>query len=340
MVRAGKKIANGFFCVLWVIKADLDFMAKDLGLASYRKSTCAFCPAHAIRDGDDPGMSVSEFRFDFATWMKALYNQENWVKSTNPLFDIPGVSVLSVAADLMHCKHMGTDMYIYASILLILCFEILPGAASANMFTVWAKMKRFATRKKINTFSNLLVSMFCDHNKPHDAYPKLKGRAAEVRNLVEPLLHVWEEHCDKRVVQHVQITLLLQRSMDMGNILSSNKDEVVLPVSDRSHFKKVGFQYLVLFNALGNHYTSVGKKLFNVTIKAHYVAHSILQAEYINPRLGWCYAGEDFMRVSKHLMAVCVQGNSPNGASRKFGSLYRIGMHLSMTKHAIQLRID
>ena len=80
---------------------------------------------------------------------------------------------------------------------------------------------------------------------------------------------------------------------------------------------------------LGDHYSKLApaKRLFNMTIKAHYLAHTILQSQWLNPKLGWCYSGEDFMQHTRRLMHRCTVGNTAERAGVKFASQYRIGLH-------------
>ena len=94
------------------------------------------------------------------------------------------------------------------------------------------------------------LSMFTIGN-PYSQYPKLKGRAAEVRGLAAPLLHCWEMFASRVNVQHVQISPMLRPCVEMEAILTRNKDCVRLPLPDRLNFQRFGFEYLVLFNALG-----------------------------------------------------------------------------------------
>ena len=37
--------------------------------------------------------------------------------------------------------------------------------------------------------------MFTNPDSPKQAYPRLKGRAIEVRNLIEPMVALWEQVC-------------------------------------------------------------------------------------------------------------------------------------------------
>jgi hypothetical protein len=334
--RAGKDLADGFVGVLWAIKGDLEYYAKDLLLPSFRRCICAFCPANA--DEDDGPNSLTEFRLDKADWYTNLYTNLNWVLPAdhNPLFDILGVTILTISPDLMHCKNMGTDMYIYGSILFLLCYVLLPNAASANLKQIWKEMTTYCRDNNISTFAHVTLSMFTSPQAPFDSYPRLKGRATEVRNLGEALLDVWSRYMTHGDVQHEQIKLLLQRSIRMEVLLRDYKDCVRLPDDKRAEFMKCGFDYLVVYNALANHYMNEGSLLFNITIKSHYLCHCILRSEYLNPRLGWCYAGEDYMNLSKRIMSSCLRGNSHLDAVNKFAGKYRVALHMELAAESLR----
>ena len=170
--------------------------------------------------------------------------------------------------------------------------------------------------------------------------PKLKGRAAEVRAIGPALLHAWGKRAGTTDaaaalgltiggLEYKQINAALNCCNEMERVLDDCKGHIKLDTDDYDNFSKFGFNFLVFFNALGHKFSEVyGKKLFNVTVKCHYLAHALLQAKWINPRLGWCYGGEDFMFHTRRLMASCCRGNKPAKAVSKFARHYRIAMHL------------
>ena len=66
-------------------------------------------------------------------WIATIWTDLNWLAShpnRHTIFQIEGVSILTVGADLMHAEHLGSDQYFLASVLWLLCYEVLPGAPS------------------------------------------------------------------------------------------------------------------------------------------------------------------------------------------------------------------
>ena len=122
--RRGQLLADGFFGVVWALRSDLDYLAKGFKLQHHaRNDPCVFCQANSTT------LPMTDFRPTAAwrgtEWSVLAWRRSEWAR--HELFKLPGVSVLSVAADLMHCKHLGTDMYVYGSVLWKLCYERLPG---------------------------------------------------------------------------------------------------------------------------------------------------------------------------------------------------------------------
>ena len=100
-----------------------------------------------------------------------------------PIFDLPGVGPMTVYPDLMHVKHMGTDVYFYASVLYVLVFEVFQRfPMETAMTTIWAQL-RLLYDNSGTKYSNLKLSTFLNLQAIHNTFPKLKGKAAEAPDL-------------------------------------------------------------------------------------------------------------------------------------------------------------
>ena len=317
-------------------------MYDRLKLANYRSiatGPCALCPANGTNDA----MLWTELRED-ASWVFACYTAALW-RALHPnhiaLLDLPGASVLTYMPDIMHNKHMGTDAYLYASTLWVLCYLLLDGAPSVNLQRVWAMMLEWYQANplmKQYKFANLKLSMFTDPDEPMKTSPKMKGTASEVRALGPALLHVWERlvpTTDATPMWKRHVHLALKHSCRIEEILGANSESLTFDDDDAAAFAKSTFRMLLGYNAARAFFAEElppdeQLKLFNVTIKFHYMAHIGLLAKWYNPRVGWCYGGEDYMAKCKKLMASCVRGNSPADATRKFLDKYFIGMGIEL----------
>ena len=95
---------------------DLDYFYKCLHLAHYGSNTpCVFCPVNTT---DNPW---SNFNVN-APWLGQLYTSNDWPYGEGGPFSLDGVSLHTVHADYMHCKLLGTDQYIFGSVLWLLIY--------------------------------------------------------------------------------------------------------------------------------------------------------------------------------------------------------------------------
>ena len=334
--RAGTDLADGYFGAVWVIKNDLEMLWKTWNLPNCGSNDpCAWCPADCRPTSVVP---VHDYR-EGSAWMNQVYTKAQWRASAwnqHPIFTVPGVTILTVWADLMHAKHMGTDMYFYASVLVLLCYDIMRHAPEDNCALLWMELKEIYERDKVpDRLSTLQLSMFCSVSDPHKSMPKLKPKSAESRHLDKPLLEMWLKRMDARNIRHVQIRLALESSVEIETVLNHHSTEIRLPPDAYEEFKKHCFRFLTCFNALARYYSmelAPPRLLFDITFKAHALAHGAVMFKWLNPRLGWCYAGEDFMQTCRRLMGACVRGNRPMQATIKFVDKYRFGMHMEFSE--------
>ena len=173
-----------------------------------------------------------------------IYTKDEWLTSVwknHEIFKLPGVTILTFFPDLMHCKHMGCDAYFLGSVLWLLCYEILRvGSPARNCSYVFKQIKLFYSAHRTPTqYTNLTLSMFTTESEPDARMPKLKGRAAEVRHLNEPLLEIWRNNMDRQNLQHAQIEVGLEASCEVENILDMYADDFRLQPPDDERFKTV-----------------------------------------------------------------------------------------------------
>ena len=196
----------------------------------------------------------------------------------------------------------------------------------------------YRSRNSSCRFTTITLPMFCDVSTPtshKNKFPKLKGRAGEIRDLMPCLLDVWEQVVDLNITQHVQVKTLLQCSCHMEWIMDSHSTEDAWSKGVSTDFKQCGFAYNELMNSLCKFYGRRGltsMKLFNIVPKNHYLAHICLMCAYMNPRLAWCYMGEDFMQKIRRLAGGCCRGNNAVNAGRKLMSNYRSGIAFELQK--------
>jgi hypothetical protein len=183
-------------------------------------------------------------------------------------------------------------------------------------------------------FRHLKLSMFTDPLKPHKSFPKLKGKAYEVKLALEAVQEACKEFMTATNVTHAMIMEALGLSIKMGEILSINASDFCWPESVSDDYIDKAFSFLVLFSALSSHFKDLKdkhgfpSKLFNVTIKCHMLAHSALMSRHMNPRISWCYSGEDLMQKMRALTHSVVFGNVMQNVCWTMLRKYRCGMNL------------
>ena len=230
--RANTYLADGFFGVLWGILGDLDYFCGILNLPRWSSdsSPCPLCPCTGVGD-----LTWRNCRMD-APWTKVIWTATKWLRwanrSKNPLFDLPGVTICTVALDYMHCKYLGSDQYMFGSVLALLIYHMLPDTPQRNLEYCWSKLKRFfktSGTKKHFRYLNKLTMV-----KKKKGFPKLRGKAAEIKAFGPALLHLWKTHMNSELGVHRSIKIMLELNVEMERIMSDNKEFVALPEAQAS----------------------------------------------------------------------------------------------------------
>ena len=134
---------------------------------------------------------------------------------------------------------------------------------------------------------------------------------------------------DNSKQHHRFVELALQESANIDNVLDRNR-EYKLPDIDSQALLDSCYNFLAYITALGNYYHPLGTRLFNFTIKFHYLLHIGLTGLYTHPRLGSCYQGEDLMKVCKRIVNVSSDGRAPHVAARTALEKFERALSFSM----------
>ena len=230
--------------------------------------------------------------------------------------------------DWMHCKYIGSDQYMLGSVLWILCFLVLPGAAEDNVKTCWSFIKLYYKlhRTKVRyRFLNKLT-MF---TRKKDG-PKLRGKASEVKYVIPAIVALWQKHMSRGVYVHRQILLMLKLNAKLESMLNQHVGSNKLPEPDATVFEQTAFAMARLQSEVARHYSGEAVKLFSITSKTHFVCHDAMLARHMNPKLVWCFGGEDYMHKSQKLAQSCTRGVSQTACTVKLASHYRVGLDLEL----------
>ena len=180
-------LAGGHYACVRGLIGDLDYMFKHLGMPNYNilDGPCGWCVCNSTTapwwDFRKNAEGVKRTH-TIATW-RAMGRQND-----HPLFNVPGVSILTVKPDWMHIKYLGLDKILYGSVLFCLTRYVFIGEPAQNLANIQKYIFDIYKRDKVKTrFSHIKVSMFSNKAKA-----KLRGKAAEIKCLGPVLLEIWK----------------------------------------------------------------------------------------------------------------------------------------------------
>jgi hypothetical protein len=117
-VRAGTPLAGGYYGTLWHSLGDIDWHSNTMGLEGQGQRTpCMRCGCNTTT------VPWTEVHPENSQWLTRMWSEIPWRAAhpnLNPLYDLPGVGCDTAAPDYMHNKHLGSDLYTYGSILMML----------------------------------------------------------------------------------------------------------------------------------------------------------------------------------------------------------------------------
>lgn len=329
-LKANTQLAGGFCAILFGLIGDLDYYTKVLQLPrSTSHNPCSLCKCTLA------GPTSWKVNVPAAPWKGLSWTPQAWKewdgRSKSELFKLEYLTAVSVCLDWMHCKYLGQDMFLFGSVLWLLCFHVMPHTPKSNLLRCWLHIKAFykANKTKHAYASLSKLTMFCRKSGGH----KLRGKAAEVKSIGPALLSLWKQHMNAGLVVHKQIELLLKCTIGLDKIIDENRHEVSMSESDSKRLISKAFSMAQVNLQVYNHFKDEGySKLFHVSAKMHMMLHNALLSGFVSPSLVWCFAGEDMMRKVQTLAQSCVKGVTGPVALRKMVAHYRLAMHLQFQK--------
>ena len=105
--RAGKPLANGFFCCVYLLKGDLEFMSKAFGLEwASSNSPCSLCRCNTTDIPWSDGRRT-------AAWRNTIWKPAAWAANRperHLIFNVPGVHLELCARHLTHTPPRDTPI--------------------------------------------------------------------------------------------------------------------------------------------------------------------------------------------------------------------------------------
>jgi hypothetical protein len=292
-------------------------------------------------------------------------------RSKCKIFELGYLTAASVSYDWMHSKYLGMDQYQFGATLYVLVFMVMAATPKQNLSRVWTLVKayykdnktrtRYKYLNKLSMFVRKLgsLSTFCftvcfspgsllllyldlislfwepSVHLGKSGFAKLRGKAGEIRHFGAALCHVWSLFMNPVLLLHRQIHLMLKLNVKLEDILTEHRDAFKLPDAVAEDFCKTAFAMAQLQTTIADHFIQEGsvQNLFDVTSKTHFVLHSAELAKHVNPRLVWCFRGEDMQAKIQTLLKSCVKHSNGPMATLKMISQYTLALHLVISQH-------
>ena len=329
-MRRGTPLADGYFSPIFSLTADLDHYAKAWHLRHYNANEmCELCPAN--RDFGNRRLCYNNFSDD-AEWPSLVYGRDEWRALHDEaflhyIFKLPDVDNLCLDPDELHILFLGVLGYFLGSVLYLLVFVILPGSHTDNMNVIWEFIAKFYHEHATPTqYTNLTISMFCGDD-PHAHFPFLKGKGAEVRDVLPALVAFWDQQSPEGDVAYEWVGVCLEMQLKMKVLMHDHRKGVLLPMLVARQYNQHVQEFLLHYQKLAARYDATPLLLFSVPTKFHMLWHIGNKCHLINPRVANCMCDEDFVGRIASLIQACSAGTPMHLTCKKGMERYRWGYH-------------
>ena len=331
---AGKPLcASGHRCVLWAIEGDQDFFANTLKLPHWKNPMpCWGCDCDT-RDAEKTWLS---FKPGQQGWIaKAASQARATLLSQHPFFKIHGTTSLMVAQDALHilfCK--GVLSHLLGSVLHSMTWSQGPGRQAAppsdRLASIFSRVQKLYVEFGTSTrLTNLRLSMFTSPDKPHADYAFLNVKGSEAKHLLKPLTVISLQDCKNTDFDRRRAACLVE----MNHIVEiMDHADIFLTAEEQSHLEAALLKFLGHYSWLNSFCVRENRYLFHMVIKFHMLHHLVLDAKYLNPRMYWCFKGEDYVGRISTLAHSVSMGVRSTMISQKATAKYRHWLHLKLTR--------
>jgi hypothetical protein len=227
--------------------------------------------------------------------------------------DYPGVTLDTHVFDGMHvCDKGGTPYILGAALYCMATDDRLNGDIKKRMGKISEMLQIHYEKQSVKhqnrirklTWNNIARSANVD-NPAH--FPELHGvKAAMLRNAVGPIRAIVEHFDDGRYTHLSEVLRCSERFYGMIDAYGWR-----FPDEAADDLVRITIKCLTHWCFLAKRSAEQGRKVFHVIPKMHYWIHLAHNSRYVNPRMSWCYADEDFIGRIKLVAAASVFGRGP-----------------------------
>lgn len=327
--RAGKPLAGKYTACLVQMGGDLDYFMKWLGCPNSTNHTTPCIQCKATYSGD----TTWHDNRPESLWQRRLLKANNWRahwNTTCEMLNLPGMNCWSIALDLMHNLYLGWAQHFFGSVMYLLTHQCIVGQPLENLKLVESfirfEQKQDPTR---NPYKQRLskLSMFVKRT----GFPKLKGRASDIRGLDFALWKCFKNYMHAGNEQHELVHFFLETLVQVGELMETYSPAhgfFAIPEPHCTELYQKGCQMAQAHVVLMEHYAALHIKLFNCTSKMHYVLHTFKLAKYIHPYNTWAFKGEAQMKAVQQLWKSCLSGNKHWNVGRVAAKKQRHLLHI------------
>ena len=160
-----------------MLRGDLEYLFLSLRLACYNSNDpCNCCQANAST------IQWTDARRNAAKWLDKIWTSASFAAAfpnRHCIFKLPGVSILNYCPDWLHTKALGTDAWLYGSILFSVCLHVLPGNFKENLETLRRGLpEAYDSLKVKERLPKLSQGMF---HRDKGRFACLKGRGSVIK---------------------------------------------------------------------------------------------------------------------------------------------------------------
>ena len=314
----GQLLADGWSGATMQVRGDWAFFCQAFGFPSWRsdEQMCWLCKASNVH----PSLFWTNFNSS-AGWRKTIWTHEAYLSflessgaEPSGLFGIRGLRVEMIMGDVLHAVDLGVAAHVAGNIL----FELLPKFGrnqEEQVKQLQLAMQEYYKNSKVA--SRMDGRLTLDRLRTKGQWPKLKAKAAAVRNLIPFVAALARQHNsgsdhDRRRLEIANdLNLFYDILRSEGQILSRHGAETL---------RRIGESLPRAYAHLAAEAVGMNKKGWKLVPKFHLFQHILLSQarRFGNPKTYWTYADEDMVGQMVEVGQSCHSSTMPATALFKW----------------------
>ena len=240
-------------------------------------------------------------------------NHSRFYVCDHPLFAAWGVTIHTLALDVLHTVDLGVAGHAVANLFYELIYEHFRGTIKSRITRLWERIRELYEDLDLDhRISNFKLRMFVkDEDSPHSDFPFLSHavKAAEARSLARVGLALAREYENEDV--HTRTRLLMFKNLNRFYDIVGEGD-MFLTVNQSAKLIAATDGFLACYQFLARNALDAPRprKKWSTVNKHHMFWHLSRELVPLNPRWVWCYQPEDYQRWITMAGAGCAMGSS------------------------------